>query len=72
VKEIKVTNLLTGEEQTFYDTIPSEAVINAYLKSIGCDESDYQKRYLELYSQLTWGDHTVALEDFCVFHTTTE
>jgi len=69
---IVVTNLLTGEEQIFNDTIPSEAVISAYLLATEGSVQNVRKRYTELYGQIVWGKKTVALGDFCVFRNPTE
>jgi hypothetical protein len=65
-KSITVTNLKTGEELVYTDTIPSEAVVFAYLYSTGNHNTwEYEALYSRYYSKLTWGKNTVALYDFC-------
>jgi hypothetical protein len=66
MKTVEVHNLSNDQVSTYTDMLPSEAVIYAYLNSIGRRNTwEYQRLYLEYYKKLSWGKFCVAMGDFC-------
>jgi hypothetical protein len=68
MKNVTVVNLKTEDELIYMDKLPSEAVIFAYLHSIGQNNTwEYDRLYFEYYPKLVWGKKTVSMGDFCAY-----
>jgi hypothetical protein len=65
MKCVEVHRLSTDEVITFTDVSPAEAVIYAYLSSLGVPAVDWPRFDISLRSGLRWGWGTVAMGDFC-------
>jgi hypothetical protein len=63
---VDVHNLANDEVATYTNMLPSRAVMNAWLASIGRNNTwEYEELYSKYSHKLTWGRKTVAIGDFC-------
>ena len=62
---VYVEDLTNNAILMFVGLIPSEAVTAAYIYNNGLEGESLPKYYAQHSSQLTWGEKTVAMGDYC-------
>lgn len=71
-RAVEVHNLMNGQTVVFMDCLPSEAVVRAYLMSIGRNNTwDWEREYQCLYPTLIWGKRSVACGNWTALTTPT-